>query len=172
CPSAESGHKDFAVIDTNSIHHVNVNFCRCHHIAHRCQLLRIGWWPATLLQPQMCATMEVLKHFHLLNLQGKVPAYSFYHALEFQTNNTGLLEDDRMASFMLMTRQWQHIKMVKWAGHVFDPGGISAMVPGSLAIPCHACPLPNINLPPGWQHVLPAQAYVIFQYSSNFLYLT
>lgn len=34
--------------------------------------------------------MEVLKHFHLLNLQGKVTGYSFFRALEFQTDNTGL----------------------------------------------------------------------------------
>lgn len=34
--------------------------------------------------------MEVLRHFHLLNLQGKVPAFSFLKALELQTDNTGL----------------------------------------------------------------------------------
>jgi len=34
--------------------------------------------------------MEVLRHFHLLNLQGKLPVYSFYRALEFQTDSTGL----------------------------------------------------------------------------------
>jgi hypothetical protein len=95
CPTAESGHKDFAVIDTNGIHHVNVDFCRCRPLAHRRQLLRVGWWPATPLQPQTRATMEVLKHFHLLNLQGKVPAYSFYRALEFQTDNTGLSDNVR-----------------------------------------------------------------------------
>jgi hypothetical protein len=90
CPTAERGHVNFAVIDSNGIHNVNVDFCRCYGVPHRCQLLRVGWWPATPLQPQTCATMEVLKHFHLLNLQGKVPGYSFYRALEFQTDNTGL----------------------------------------------------------------------------------
>jgi hypothetical protein len=90
CSTAERGHVDFAVIDSNGIHKVNVDFCRCHGLPHRRQLLRIGWWPATPLQPQTCATMEVLKHFHLLNLQGKVPGYSFFRALEFQTDNTGL----------------------------------------------------------------------------------
>jgi hypothetical protein len=34
--------------------------------------------------------MSVLRHFHLLNLQGKVTGYSFYRALEYQTDNTGL----------------------------------------------------------------------------------
>lgn len=49
--------------------------------------------------------MEVLKHFHLLNLQGKVPAYSFYRALEFQTDNTGLSENVRYfihATFIIL----------------------------------------------------------------------
>jgi hypothetical protein len=159
----------------------------------------------------MCAMMEVLKHFHFLNLQGKFPGYSFFRALEFQMDNTGLSASvssinmpcfllvahdasiqgtgtgsnddinisqlhavslsslmgpwalltrlkDQMASFMLMTRQWHHIKMVKRAGRAFDPGGISAAAPGSLAIPCRACPMPNINLPHGWENVPPAQA--------------
>lgn len=34
--------------------------------------------------------MEVLRHFHLLTLQGKLPGYSFLKALELQTDNTGL----------------------------------------------------------------------------------
>jgi hypothetical protein len=53
-------------------------------------LLRIGWWPATQLKPKTVATFEVLQHFHLLNKQGKVTGYSFYQALEYQTDNTGL----------------------------------------------------------------------------------
>lgn len=90
CPSREAGHKDFVVIDSNGIHEVAVDFCRCHGIPRRRQLLRIGWWPSMPLEPQTCATMEVLRHFHLLNLQGKLPVYSFYRTLELQTSNTGV----------------------------------------------------------------------------------
>src|SRR5882762_2725004 len=90
CPTKEPGHKNFAVIDANGIHSVAVDFCRCASILHRAQLLRIGWWPATPLEPQTCASMSVLRHFHLLNLQGKVTGYSFYRALEYQMDNTGL----------------------------------------------------------------------------------
>ena len=82
--------KDFVVIDTNGIHLVNVDYCRCYSVTHRVQLLRIGWWPATPLDPQTCATMEVLRHFQILNLQGKLTGFSFYRALEYQTDNTGL----------------------------------------------------------------------------------
>jgi len=90
CPTREPGHKKFAVIDSNGIHSVSVDFCRCAPVPHRTQLLRIGWWPATPLEPQTCATMSVLRQFHLLNLQGKVTGFSFYRALEYQTDNTRL----------------------------------------------------------------------------------
>src|ERR1700676_3096325 len=89
CPTKEAGHKDFVMIDTNGIHQINLDFCRCHSVSRRQQLLRAGWWPSTPLEPQTCATIGVLRHFNFLNLQGKLPAYSFYRALEFETDNTG-----------------------------------------------------------------------------------
>lgn len=90
CPTSEAGHVNFVVIHTNGIHQVSVDFCRCRGLSHRQQLLRAGWWPATPLEPQTCATLEVLRHFHLLNLQAKVAGYGFMKALELQTDNTGL----------------------------------------------------------------------------------
>ena len=65
---------------------------------------------------------------------------------------------DRLASFMLMVRQFRHIKMLKRGGRAYDPGGVRQTAPGSLAIPCHACPIPNINLSLGWDNVLPERA--------------
>lgn len=56
---------------------------------------------------------------------------------------------------MLIVWEYQHLKMVKRAGRAFDPGGIAATTPGSLAIPCRACPLPNINLPRSWDKLPP-----------------
>jgi hypothetical protein len=90
CPTREPACKDFVVVHTNGIHLVNVDFCRCDSLPHRTQLLRVAWWPATPLEPKTCATMEVLRHFQLLNLQGKLTGFSFYWALEYQTNNSGL----------------------------------------------------------------------------------
>ena len=59
-----------------------------------------------------------------------------------------------------MVREWRHTKMLKRAGRAFDPRGITATALGSLAIPCHTCPLPNVNLLNGWENVPPEQAYV------------
>jgi len=90
CPTWLAANATFHVIHSNGIHHVAINQCRCHGIPLYKQLLRIGWWPATPLNPRSAATFEVLRHFHLLNLQGKVTGYSFYQTLVYQTDNTGL----------------------------------------------------------------------------------
>ncbi|KAF8488160.1 hypothetical protein F5888DRAFT_1599361, partial [Russula emetica] len=58
---------------------------------------------------------------------------------------------DRLAQWMLMVREWCHIKMTKWAGHGHDPIGIDGTCQGGPAIPCCACPQPEINLPTGWE---------------------
>lgn len=90
CHTRDKGRDDFTVVHTNGIHLVQVDWCRCEGVEHHTQLLRIGWWPATPLQPQSCATLEVLRQFHVLNLQGKLTGFSFYRSLEFLTDNTGL----------------------------------------------------------------------------------
>lgn len=52
--------------------------------------------------------------------------------------------------------------MLKRAGRAFDPDTrrVFHTAPGSLAIPCRACPMPNINLPRGWDEVAPEKACV------------
>ena len=179
CPTRLSANISFRVIHSNGIHQVAVDQCRCHNVPFYKQLLQIGWWPATPLDPRSAATFEVLRHFHILNLQGKVTGYSFYQALAHQTDNTGLnlpsvsslvlpfmsssqlkWMKDRLDTFMLMVRQWRHIKMVKRAGRAYDPKGIAATTPGSLAILCRACPLPHVNLPEGWENAPPERACV------------
>ena len=90
CPTRLAANATFRVIHSNGIHHVAIDQCRCHGVDLNKQLLCIGWWPATPLDPKSATTFDVLRHFHLLNLQGKVTGYSFYRALEFQTDNTGL----------------------------------------------------------------------------------
>lgn len=88
-------HKDFVVLHTNGIHVVNVDPCGCstqHEppVSLPKQLLRAGWYPATHLNPQMCATFELMQAFHLLSLQGKISHYHYYKALQYRTDNTGI----------------------------------------------------------------------------------
>ncbi|KAH9957063.1 hypothetical protein BGW80DRAFT_1129202, partial [Lactifluus volemus] len=80
------GHKDFVVLDTNGIHLVNISFCGCLGAATHCdQLLEVGWWPSTPLEPQTAATMSALRSFHITNLQGHVSPTDFYRCLEQTT---------------------------------------------------------------------------------------
>lgn len=162
------------MLHTNGIHIVHIMFCRCSTaIPWHVQLLRIGWFPATPIKPQTCATMECLRQFQYLNLQGKLTAYSYYRSLEYMTDSTGLnlppvcishclsstlliqRVQDRLAQFILMAREWRHLKMCKRAGRAYAIGGIATSPPGSLAIPCRACPHPGRNLPARWDCVPP-----------------
>ena len=175
CPFRETGNKDFVVIGMNGIHQVNVDFCGCpRHPEPYIQLLEMQWWPSTPIAPQTAATMDVLRKFHILNLQARLPPTEFYRGLERMTDGAGLVDlpvsrllvaalhmliywQDRLAQFMLMVREWRHIKMVKRAGRGHAPSGIAGTGQGELSVPCRACPHPEINLPDGWQIAAPDQ---------------
>lgn len=81
----------FVVIDTNGIHQVNINFCGCIEAPPpRQQLLEVGWWPSTPKDPQTAATMNVLRTFHVLSLQGQIAPTDFYRGLEQLMDGDGL----------------------------------------------------------------------------------
>lgn len=80
--------RELVVLHVNGIHKVNVRFCHCGSgVEHRQQLMRHAWWPATVTDPQTCATMELLRTFQALNLQGNISAYDYYLALENLTDS-------------------------------------------------------------------------------------
>lgn len=175
CSLPESAVKDFTVMHTNGIHCVAVNFCACDQkISRRQQLLREGWYPATVRWPQTCATAQLLKQFHILTLTGKIPAYDYYNALERLTDNTGVnvpkvntsISRDiphthvehtqpRYKEFMRIVRQYRHLKMMKRSGRGNVLDGLKTTQRGDLAIFCLACPIPGVNLPEGWESVAP-----------------
>jgi len=65
---------------------LNVNFCGCDGaLTARGQLLEVGWWPSTPLEPQSAASMAVLQSFHISNLQGQISPTDFYRGLEQMT---------------------------------------------------------------------------------------
>ncbi|KAJ7749127.1 hypothetical protein B0H16DRAFT_1319479, partial [Mycena metata] len=82
---------DFVVLDNNGIHEINIDFCGC--LGAPCQvaqLLNVGWYPATSKDPQTVATLSLLRRFHTLNLQARLPAYDFYNSLALLRNGSGL----------------------------------------------------------------------------------
>jgi hypothetical protein len=79
------------ILDNNGIHELAVDFFGCiGHVPVVDQLINIGWFPTTLKEPETCATLNMLRRFHTLNLQGRVPAYDFYNTLEVLSDGAGL----------------------------------------------------------------------------------
>ncbi|KAL1690227.1 hypothetical protein GGG16DRAFT_125844 [Schizophyllum commune] len=135
CIAPASADKDFTVIHHNGIHRVSVDFCHCGRgqgLHHRQQLMRNGWWPASVANPQTCATIACLRHFHKLNNLSKVAVYEYYRALQQLTDNTGA-------------------NVVIRAGHGHLADGVATTQAGQLALRCPACPQPGRNLPDDWQ---------------------
>jgi len=55
------GHKDFVVLHVNGIHVLDLDFCGCDGALSACgQLLEVGWWLSTSLEPQSAASMALL----------------------------------------------------------------------------------------------------------------
>lgn len=128
------------------------------------QLLRVSWYPATLLNPETCATFEALELFHMTNLQGNLTVYDFYKALEMLTDGWQLhklpvcfkycfdhagsnVSKDREQAFAVMVREWRDLQKLLRSGRGHMQDGISSTQPGELAIQCRACPHPGINIP-------------------------
>ncbi|THU87804.1 hypothetical protein K435DRAFT_866944 [Dendrothele bispora CBS 962.96] len=151
--------KSFIAIHVNSMRDIYIKFCDCAQRTrageYRQQLLRRRWYPATHLDPHTCATFDLLNHFHIMTLQGKVNVYDYYNGLEKLRNNGGLHKDkDQYEAFCRMIRQWRHLKMLKRAGRGNDGlRPVEKTTTGELAIECPACPRVGVNLPPDWRDV-------------------
>lgn len=57
----------------------------------------------------------------------------------------------RLPQLSLIVREWRHVKMLKRAGAGHGLINVNDTPRGSLAVPCRACPHPNINLLQGWE---------------------
>ncbi|KAI1784423.1 hypothetical protein LXA43DRAFT_901675 [Ganoderma leucocontextum] len=122
CPRRTSVDGSFAVLDITGSHEINMDYCGCdgappHHI----QLLRQNWFPAACVEPRMAATFRLLRHFHLFSAHLGISAVDFYENLIRLTYNNGLNPpSNRSASFAIMAKEWQHLKMLKRSGHVSE----------------------------------------------------
>ncbi|KAI0038301.1 hypothetical protein FA95DRAFT_1505875 [Auriscalpium vulgare] len=164
CGSLSPARDDFVVLHTNGVHKVKVDYCGCGlstGLERRQQFMRSGLWPATVVDPQTAATFACLDTFQQLSLQGKLSGYDFYKSLEILTDGSGLsVPPDRLTAFMTMAREWRHIKMMKRAGRGHDPAGVVGTGPGELAVTCPACPMPDVNLPEGWEAAPPNRSWL------------
>ncbi|KAF7797969.1 hypothetical protein EIP86_009176 [Pleurotus ostreatoroseus] len=157
--------RTLVVIHSNGVHKVNARFCDCQvELPRRVQLMRQGWWPATSTDPRTCATFDVLRRFHHLNLQCHTNAYDFYQSLENMTDPWHLEKlPERLSSFMLIVRQYRNVKALKRAGRQYEEGGVEATKCGDLALLCRACPHPR-TLPENWQKAPPEYAFLYWMF--------
>ncbi|KAI9061400.1 hypothetical protein FKP32DRAFT_1576075 [Trametes sanguinea] len=158
CSNPTKTRDDFTVIDLNGRHQVSLAFCGCDQAATAgdCvqQLLRFDLYPATDCEPNTVFTFNLIEHYHIQSLQGKISMYDYYTSLERMTDNTGTAKAvDRYKAFMRIVAQWRHLKMLQRAGRGHDPTGVCGTQPGELAVRCPACPHAHINLPDNWETV-------------------
>lgn len=93
CPEPAKSSTSLTVIHVNGIHDLSVSFCGCSESLQTprwCQLMRIGWYPATTSHPETCSTFETLQQCHLLIVHSKLSTFQFYNAILRLTDNTGL----------------------------------------------------------------------------------
>ncbi len=82
CPRPAAGPPDFIVFDVDGPHEVSIDYCGClPAVPRRWQILRSGWFPATLDRPKTAFTFRCLDFFHELTLQGKTTLYDYYQTL-------------------------------------------------------------------------------------------
>ncbi|KIJ07109.1 hypothetical protein PAXINDRAFT_90918, partial [Paxillus involutus ATCC 200175] len=70
---------EFVVMDTNSIHKVELDFCECSMVQmHIKQLLRTHLFLATVTNPKTTTTFHMLELFQLLSFEFKASSYEYY----------------------------------------------------------------------------------------------
>lgn len=91
CLYPKTGPHTMTVIDLNHVHQVRYLECACSQDlpTRPQQLLRVGWYPATVTDPDTCATVRVLELFRVQNVVGNMNVDSFMKSLERLTDATG-----------------------------------------------------------------------------------
>ncbi|KAJ7705920.1 hypothetical protein B0H16DRAFT_1345957 [Mycena metata] len=159
CPRSRPAHKDFVIIDVLGIRVVKLSFCGCDsRVEHRQQLRRACLWPATSVDPQTCATENVIRLFEMQNCLGKISAYNFVRSLELLSNNDGMetvrKREDRRRAFRAIVRQYRMMELHKRAGRGHEDSGVNGTRQGELAEPrCRMCPIPEVNIPEDYDKI-------------------
>lgn len=83
----EWGNRYVTVVDSNGVHYIRIKACRCtpSMALHR-QLLQIGLYPATQVQPQTAFTTRVLNDCFLENIECKTSFSNYYSKLRRLTS--------------------------------------------------------------------------------------
>ncbi|KAH8794364.1 hypothetical protein DL96DRAFT_1827827 [Flagelloscypha sp. PMI_526] len=153
CPFLSEPTK-LVVMDINGVHQVEVCSCTCRPMSFSEELLRHGWYPATVSKPQTVVTLRCLDFYRSLCVVGNVNVHDFVRSLENFTHCGGRdWVPDRYKAFMRVVRQYSFLQRCRRSGRIHEPGGIGSTKHGQVAVQCWACPREGVNLPQGWDMV-------------------
>ncbi|KIJ55894.1 hypothetical protein M422DRAFT_150547 [Sphaerobolus stellatus SS14] len=152
CPhvTTEFGPQKLVIADVNGLHEVMVGWCRCAASKSSAkQLFARRLFPASMDRPRTAFTFRLLKQFHMLSNVARITPWDFVGTLQRLTEALDLQgTQDIYKPFKYVQRQWRVVRAWKRGG-IRDPE--KGRKPGELAFPCVSCPLPGINLDPGWE---------------------
>ncbi|KAJ7106120.1 hypothetical protein C8R43DRAFT_963449 [Mycena crocata] len=150
---------DMVVMDVKYIHTVRIRYCGCDVSAGALnleQLMRTGWYPATITDPGTCTIFAALDLFRLLSVVANVNVKDFVTTLEKNTNATATESvPDRYRAFGCMVRQWAFLNRLMRAGVAQNAGGIADVKARDTAQDCWTCPHDGKNIPVDWREVAP-----------------
>ncbi|KAJ6509365.1 hypothetical protein C8R47DRAFT_1208549 [Mycena vitilis] len=153
--------RQMVVIDITGIHTLTFRYCTCDRNRRTAngtlgQIFSNGWYPATTIDPETCATIDVLEQFRLFNVVGNVNVQDFVGALERKVDPLQMSSvPDRYKAFGRITRQYGYLLRAKRLGCAHKKDGLVNAKPGELAVLCWPCPHDGKNLPEGWRDVAP-----------------
>jgi hypothetical protein len=161
-PSAANGHRPredafgntfIRVVHSNGIHYLPLFFCLCGQMDRfHLDLMHAHLFPTSFSRIRTVFTVAGLNDYRLSNLELKASAYQYWQKLTRLSSHGGTTEViDLYRELRRLSRQWRHLKKMKWAGFGHEAKDADQPAPGELAIFCPTCPQPGINLPPDWQ---------------------
>ncbi|KAJ6455126.1 hypothetical protein C8R47DRAFT_996907, partial [Mycena vitilis] len=131
------------------IHSVTFRYCTCDRNRQTVngtlgQLFSNTWYPATTVDPETCATIEVLEQFWLFSVVGNVNVQDFVRALE-----------RKMDPLQMSCVPYGYLLRGKRFGRAYEEDGLAKTKPGGMAALCWPCPHDGKNLPEEWRDVSP-----------------
>ena len=90
CPHAVPGSDlFFHLVDINGVHDTKLRFCNCVPKVDRAsQLLKHRLFPATIPQPKMAFTFQLLDLYSMIHVESKITPYDFIGSIRRMTDNS------------------------------------------------------------------------------------
>ncbi|KAI0349249.1 hypothetical protein OH77DRAFT_1415382 [Trametes cingulata] len=149
CDTNRSNPRPMVFVHEHGIMDLPVKFCQCiGALMEPEQLLEHGCWPATWREPHTAITLNVMRSYHGLELQGQLNVHDFLAYLRRATDGTEPQHvKDRYREFNNSMCEFRHVRARHRHGVL--PG--RTLKRGDLVVLCPACPHPSVNMRPRWQ---------------------